>query len=180
MSRKWSPFGEPLGHHLGGFWPQNWRLFREPVLGRLPGPTLRGLGSLLGGFGEAISEHFWEEILAKKRMESWTQMGLQQNIFRILAESGQNPGRIPVQSHQAPSRVQAESQAESQADSLQNPSQNPNRIPAEPKQNPSRSVADSQQNPNRMPAESQHAPSRILAEFQHNPIRISAEFLAES
>ena len=51
---------------MEGFWPQNWRLFREPVLGRLTGPTLRGLGSLLGGFGEAISEHFWEEIVAKK------------------------------------------------------------------------------------------------------------------
>ena len=61
-----APFGDPLGHHLGGFWPQNWRLFREPVLGRLPGPTLRGLGSLLGGFGGAIFEHFYDEILAEK------------------------------------------------------------------------------------------------------------------
>ena len=139
-----APFGEPLGRHLGGFWPQNWRLFREPVLGRLPGPTLRGLGRLLGGFGEAISEHFWEEIVAKKRMQSWTQMGLQQNIFRILAESGQNPSRILAEFQHSPTRTpaefQAESQAESQADSLQNPSrisiltesqQNPNRIPAE-------------------------------------------------
>ena len=149
---------------MGGFWPQNWRLFREPVLGRLPGPTLRGLGSLLGGFGEAISEHFWEEIVAKKRMQSWTQMGLQQNIFRILAESGQNPCRIPTQSHQDPSRVPGRipSRIASRllAESQQN--QHPNRIPAKSKQNP-RSVADSQQNPNRMPAESQHTPSRIPA-----------------
>ena len=76
-----APFGDPLGHHLGGFWLHNWRLFREPVLGRLPGPTLRGLGSLLGGFGEAFSEHFWGEILVKTRMQSLTQMGLQQHIW---------------------------------------------------------------------------------------------------
>ena len=80
-----APFGKPLGHHLGGFWVPNSRLFPEAVPGTLPGPTLSGFGSYLGRFWEAIFEHFWDEIPAKTRMQSLTQMGFQQNIFRILA-----------------------------------------------------------------------------------------------